>query len=78
MINAPRAKIVDRTALIRELETRTAALVDSLEDLDGMAVQFDGTDAGRLFGTAWNQGRVIVDAGPGPGPTPTPPPVNPT
>lgn len=73
LINAPRAKIVDRTALIRDLETRTAALVDSVEDLDDLAVQFDGTDAGRLFGTAWNQGRVIVDAGHGPAPTPPPP-----
>ncbi len=81
LINAPRGKIVNRTALIRELETRTAALVDSLEDLGDLVVQFDGTDAGQLFGTAWNQGRVIVDRGQGPvtpTPTPTPPPVNPT
>jgi len=80
LINAPRSKIVNRTALIRDLETRTAALVDSVGDLDDLAVQFDGTDAGRLFGTAWNQARVIVDAGQGPGPTPTPPPapVSPT
>ncbi len=81
LINAPRGKIVNRTALIRELETRTAALVDSLEDLDDLVVQFDGTDAGRLFNVAWNQARVIVDAGQGPAtptPVPPPPPVNPT
>ena len=74
LITAPRGKIVNRTALIRDLETRTAALVESATDLDDLAVQFDGTNAGRLFGTAWNQARVIVDAGQGPAATPPPPP----
>ncbi len=79
LINAPRSKIVNRTALIRDLETRTAGLVDSVTDLDDLVVQFDGTDAGRLFIAAWNQARVIVDAGQGPAPTPTtPPPAPPT
>ena len=79
LINAPRGQIVSRTALIRELETRVAGLVEDVTDLDDLAVQFNGTEDGQLFGEAWEQSRVIVDAGHGPvTPAPTPPPVNPT
>ena len=73
MVNAPRGKIVNRTALLRELETQVAVLVDDAEDLDDLVAQFDGSEAGRLFGVAWNQSRINLDAGHGPTP-PTPPP----
>ena len=74
LVNAPRGKIVNRTALLRELETQVAVLVDDAEDLDDLVAQYDGSDAGRVFGAAWNRARVIVDAGHGPAPTPAPPP----
>ncbi len=72
LANAPRAKIVNRAALLRELETRTAELVESVRDLDDLVVQFHGTEAGRRFIDAWQQARTIVDAGHGPT-TPAPP-----
>ena len=73
LVNAPRGKIVNRTALLRELETQVAVLVDDAEDLDDLVAQFDGSEAGRLFGVAWNQARINLDAGHGPTPPTTPP-----
>ena len=72
LVNAPRGKIVNRTALLRELETQVAVLVDDAEDLDDLVAQFDGSEAGRRFGVAWNQARINLDAGHSPTP-PTPP-----
>ena len=74
LVNAPRGKIVNRAALIRELETQTADLVESATDLDDLVAQFDGSEAGRLFIAAWNRARIIVDAGHGPAPPPGPQP----
>ena len=74
LINTPRGQIVNRAALLRELETRTAKLVEDAHDLDDLVVQFNTTEAGRLFGQTWDQSRIIVDSGHGPTPTPTPPP----
>ena len=73
LVDAPRGKIVNRTALLRELETQVAGLVDDAEDLDDLVAQYDGSDASRVFGVAWNQARINLDAGHGPTP-PTPPP----
>ncbi len=74
LLGAPRATITTRGSLIREIETRVAGLMNQLDDLDDLVVQFDGTAAGRTFIGAWKQARQIVDAGHGPGETPVPAP----
>ncbi|MBC8003492.1 MAG: hypothetical protein H7X97_12970 [Opitutaceae bacterium] len=82
LINTPRTQIVNRSTLLRELETRTADLLEMLSDLDDLVVQFDTTDLGHRFVSAWTQTRTILDLGhrfdpptppdPNPAPTPTP------
>lgn len=77
VMSTPRGQIVNRGALLREVETDVAALLDLVGDLDDLVVQFDRTDAGRRFGEAWRRARIIVDAGGGQGggvPTPVPAP----
>ena len=80
VMNSPRGEIVNRSALLREIETDIAALLDAVNDLDDLALQFDGTDDGKLFIEAWKRARIIVDSGgghtpaPPPAPAPTPPP----
>jgi hypothetical protein len=56
--------------LLREVETDTAALVQLATDMDDLALQFDGTDAGKRFIEAWKRARIIVDPGGGHGGTP--------
>jgi hypothetical protein len=58
------------------VETEVAALVQLVTDRDGLAVQFDRTDAGKRFVEAWKRARIIVDTGGGDGGTPSscPPP----
>lgn len=75
VMNAPRGQIVNRSTLLKEAETDTAALLEKLDDLDDLAVQFDGDEAGRRFIAAWKRARIIVDAGHGgtPPAPPTPP-----
>jgi hypothetical protein len=54
-----------------------AALVEQVNDLDDLALQFEGMDEGRLFIEAWKRARIIVDSGSGhctPAPTPAPNP----
>ncbi|MBI3415225.1 MAG: hypothetical protein HY043_07880 [Verrucomicrobia bacterium] len=58
------------------METDTAALVEFVTDMDDLALQFDGTEAGRRFIEAWKRARIIVHTGGGHTP-PTPPPPNP-
>jgi hypothetical protein len=76
-MSTPRGQIVNRSALLKEVETDTAALVESVSDMDDMALQFDSTGAGKRFVEAWKRARIIVDTGgghtPPPPPTPTPP-----
>jgi hypothetical protein len=75
VMNLPRGQIVNRSALLKEVETDTAALVESVSDMDDMVLQFDGTEAGKRFVEAWKRARIIVDTGGGHAPTPpTPPP----
>ncbi|NBR86134.1 MAG: hypothetical protein EBY09_12690 [Verrucomicrobia bacterium] len=77
VMNAPRGEIVNRSALLREVETDIAALLDAVSDLHDLVLQFDGTDEGRLFIEALKRARIIVDSGGGhsaPAPTPTPTP----
>lgn len=73
-LNAPRGQIVNRSALLRELETQVAGLLDAISDLDDLIIQFGGTAAGDLFLSAWQSARNILDAGHGPGTPPAPPP----
>jgi hypothetical protein len=75
--NTPRGQIVNQSALLREVETDTAALVQLATDMDDLALQFDGTDAGKRFIEAWKRARIIVDAGGGHSGTPPTPPTPP-
>ena len=77
VMNSPRGEIVNRSALLREVETEIAALLESVKDLDDLVLQFDGTEAGQRFNEAWKGARIIVDSGSGhstPPPTPAPAP----
>lgn len=73
--NQPRGNIVNRSTILREVETRVAGLREDMADLDDLALQFDGTATGRQFIEAWKQAGIILDAGHGPGygQPPTPP-----
>ena len=75
IMNSPRGQIANRGALLKEVDTDTAALVEFVNDMDDLAVQFDGTEAGRRFIEAWKRARIIVHSGGGQGGgiTPTPP-----
>ena len=73
LLNHPRGQIVNRSTLLKEVETDTAALLDDLRDLDDLVLQFDGTETGKHFIQAWEKARIIVDAGHGPGTPPAPP-----
>ncbi len=78
VMSSPRGQIVNRGALLKEVETDTAALMESVNDMDDMVLQFDGTDAGKRFVEAWKRARIIVDTGGGHAtPTPVPPPTPP-
>lgn len=78
VMNTPRGQIVNRSALLREVETDVAALLEKVSDLDDLVVQFDGSEAGERFIEAWKRARIIVDAGGGNGSTtPTPPSTTP-
>ena len=79
VMNTPRGQIVNRSTLLKEVETDTADLMVQLSDLDDLSLQFNGTDAGRRFIEAWKRARNIVDAGHGPAAVkPAPAPAAPT
>jgi hypothetical protein len=81
VMNLPRGQIVNRSTLLKEVDTDTADLLEQVADLDDLVQQFDGTDAGKRFIEAWKRARIIVDSGGGhstaPTPTPTPAPATP-
>ena len=79
VMSTPRGQIVNRSALLKEVETDVAALLEKASDLDDLVVQFDGGDAGNRFKEAWKRARIIVDSGGGhsapaaaPAPAPNP------
>ena len=72
MMNTPRGQIVNRGALLKEVETDTAALLDLVSDMDDLVAQFDGTEDGLRFIDAWRRARIIVDVGGGQSPPPPP------
>jgi hypothetical protein len=76
-MSKPRGQIVNRSTLLKEVETKTANLMEQLGDMDDLVLQFDGTDAGKRFIEAWKRARIIVDLGGG-GTTATPPVTPPT
>jgi len=73
MMNNPRGQIVNRSTLLKEVETDTAGLLEQVNDLDDLVLQFDGTPEGRRFVEAWKRARIIVDVGCGHGGSDTPP-----
>ncbi len=80
VMNLPRGQIVNRSTLLKEVDTDTAGLMQQVADLDDLVLQFDGTDAGKRFIEAWKRARIIVDTGGGHGnggTPPTPPPTTP-
>ena len=73
VMNLPRGQIVNRSTLLKEVDTDTADLLEQVADLDDLVMQFDGTDAGKRFIEAWKRARIIVDTGGGHNATPPPP-----
>lgn len=73
VMSTPRGQIVNRSTLLKELDTDVAALVQTVSDMDDLALQFDGTEAGKRFVEAWKRARIIVDLGGGPNPPAAPP-----
>ena len=78
VMNLPRGQIVNRSTLLKEVDTDTADLLEQVADMDDLVLQFDGTDAGKRFIEAWKRARIIVDTGGGHGGTPPTPPTPPT
>ena len=78
VMNNPRGQIVNRSTLLKEVDTDTADLLEQVADLDDLVLQFDGTDAGKRFIEAWKRARIIVDTGGGHGSTPPTPPTLPS
>lgn len=64
-MSQPREQIVNRSTLLKEVETDAAGLVEQVRDLDDLVMQFDGTAAGLRFIEAWRRARIIVDLGTG-------------
>lgn len=80
-MSTPRGQIVNRSALLKEVETDVAARLETVSDLDDLVVQFDGSEPGKRFIEAWKRARIIVDTGGGQGggtPPPAPTPSTPT
>ncbi len=48
-MSTPRGQIVNRSALLKEVETDVAALLEKVSDLDDLVVQFDGGEPGKRF-----------------------------
>ncbi len=74
LVNAPRGQIVNRSALLKEIETDTATMLDQLADLDDLILLLESSEASQRFQAAWKRARIIVDAGHGPAPEQTPAP----
>ena len=77
VMNLPRGQIVNRSTLLKEVDTDTADLLEQVADLDDLVQQFDSTDAGKRFIEAWKRARIIVDTGGGHSGTPPTPPTPP-
>ena len=78
VMSTPRGQIVNRSTLLKELDTDVAALLQKVSDMDDLVLQFDGTSGGLRFIEAWKHARTIVDTGGGSATPPTPPTPPPT
>jgi hypothetical protein len=63
VMNTPRGQTVNHNALMREVETDIAALLDKVSGMDGLAGHFDGSDVGKRFIEAWKRAHTIMDFG---------------
>lgn len=63
VMNAPRGQVVNRSTLLKEIDTDTAELLEKLSDLDDLVIQFDGAELGPRFIAAWQQARILIDLG---------------
>lgn len=72
--DVPRGQIVNRSTLLKEVDTDTADLMELVNDLDDLVIQFDSSDLGHRFIEAWKRARTIIDTGGGHAATPTPAP----
>ena len=72
VMGTPRGQIANRGALLRELETDVAGIMDTLNDLDDLILQFDRTPAGRRFIEAWRRARILIDSAGGSNASTTP------
>lgn len=66
ILTKPRGQVVNRSALLKEVTTDTAALLEDLRDLDDLIPQFAESESGQRFAQAWQTARIIIDAGHGP------------
>ncbi len=57
-IVTPRGQIVNRSTLLKEVETDIADLMEQVSGLDDLVLQFDGSDAGKRFIEAWKRRRT--------------------
>ncbi len=73
LMSLPRGQIVNRSVLLKEVETDVAGLLTTLTDLEDFVGQFDTTETGKRFVKAWKQARIIVDVGGGRGNVPPAP-----
>ena len=62
-----RGPIVERSTLLKEVETDLATLLEDVNNLDDLEAQFDGSDAGKRFTETWKYARLMW----APGTTPT-------
>jgi hypothetical protein len=60
LTSVPRGQVVNRGALLRDVETDVAALIDHLSDMDDLVVQFT-SDGGNRFIDAWK--RALIACG---------------
>ncbi len=65
VMNNPRGQIVNRSTLLKEVETDVAALVEKVTGMDDLVLQFDSNESALRFKEAWKRARIIVDTGGG-------------
>jgi hypothetical protein len=63
VMNSPRGQIVNRSTLLKEVETDTADLIEQASDMDDLVLQLKGSEAGERFIEAWKRARTIIDVG---------------
>jgi hypothetical protein len=49
--------------VLKEIETDIAGLLEQLNDLDDLILQFEEQEGGKRFIEAWKRARTILDLG---------------